>query len=70
MRAESRLDAAVTAVPPGPTRVTVTCRARGDTVSTAGHVNDARAFVPALGGYVSDIFIDDPAAWLPGVREC
>lgn len=70
VRAEPRLDAAVVAVLPGPTRVTVTCQTRGDTVRTAGHVNDAWSFVPALGGYLSNIFIDDPAAWLPGVGEC
>jgi len=70
VRAAPRLDAPVVAVLPGPTQVTVSCQTRGDTVSTAGHVNDAWAFVPALGGYVSNIFIDDPAAWLPGVGEC
>lgn len=70
VRAEPRLDAAVVAVLAGPTRVTVQCQSRGDTVSTAGHVNDAWSFVPELGGYVSNIFIDHPAAWLPGVGEC
>ncbi|MEV1064354.1 hypothetical protein [Streptomyces sp. NPDC050263] len=70
VRAEPRLGAAVVAVLTGPTRVTVTCQARGDRVDTAGHSNDAWAFVPALGGYVSNIFIDHPDAWLPGVGEC
>jgi hypothetical protein len=70
VRAEPGLDAAVVAVLPGPTWVTVSCQTRGDTVSTADHVNDAWAYVPALGGYLSNIFIDDPAAWLPGVDEC
>ena len=70
VRAEPRLDAPVVTVLPGPTQVTVQCQTRGDTVSTAGHVNDAWSFVPLLGGYVSNIFIDHPAAWLPGVGEC
>ncbi|KAB1984176.1 hypothetical protein F8144_28380 [Streptomyces triticiradicis] len=70
VRAAPRLDAAVVSVLPGPTRVAVQCQTRGGTVSTAGHINDAWSFVPTLGGYVSNIFIDDPAAWLPGVGEC
>ncbi|MCM1947221.1 hypothetical protein NC315_17835 [Streptomyces sp. G2] len=70
VRAAPSLGAAVVAQLAGPTRVTVTCQTRGDTVSAAGHVNDAWSFVPALGGYLSNIFIDDPAAWLPGVGDC
>ncbi|QIY93195.1 SH3 domain-containing protein [Streptomyces sp. S1D4-11] len=70
VRAEPRLDAPVVAVLPGPTRVAVQCQTRGETVSTAGHVNDAWSFLPVLDGYVSNIFIDHPDAWLPGVGEC
>lgn len=70
VRAEPRLDASVVAVLPGPTRVKVQCQTRGDTVSTAGHVNDAWSFIPALGGYVSNIFIDHPDPWLPDIGEC
>ncbi|GHE86832.1 SH3 domain-containing protein [Streptomyces werraensis] len=70
VRAQPRLDAPVVAVLSGPTRVTVQCQTRGDTVDTAGHTNDAWSFVPALGGYVSNIFIDHPAAWLPDIGEC
>ncbi|MEU3612087.1 hypothetical protein ABZ725_07175 [Streptomyces sp. NPDC006872] len=69
VRAQPRLDAPVVAVPAAPTPVTVTCQARGDRVDTAGHSNDAWAFVPALGGYVSNIFIDHPDTWLPGIGE-
>ncbi|MEG3631313.1 hypothetical protein [Streptomyces poriticola] len=70
VRAQPRLDAPVVAVLSGPTRVTVQCQIRGDSVDTAGHTNDAWSFVPALGGYVSNIFIDHPAAWLPDIGEC
>ena len=70
VRAEPRLDAPVVTVLSGPTRVQVSCQTRGDTVDTAGHRNDAWSFVPALGGYVSNIFIDHPAPWLPGVADC
>ncbi|WP_225651928.1 hypothetical protein [Streptomyces pseudogriseolus] len=70
VRAQPRLDAPVVAVLSGPTQVTVQCQSRGDTMDTAGRTNDAWSFVPALGGYVSNIFIDHPAAWLPDIGEC
>ncbi len=70
VRAQPRLDATVVGVLRGPTPVTVTCQTRGDMVDTAGHRNDAWSYVPALGGYVSNIFIDHPASWLPGVETC
>ncbi|MEV2211617.1 SH3 domain-containing protein [Streptomyces sp. NPDC050997] len=70
VREQPRLDAPVVTVLSGPTRVTVTCQTSGDTVDTAGHSNDAWSFVPALGGYLSNIFIDHPASWLPGIGEC
>ncbi|MFD9193251.1 SH3 domain-containing protein [Streptomyces phaeochromogenes] len=70
VRAQPRLDAPVVAVLSGPTRVTVSCQTRGDMVNTAGRSNDAWAFVPDLGGYVTNIFIDHPDAWLPGIGEC
>ncbi|MFF3286767.1 SH3 domain-containing protein [Streptomyces sp. NPDC003023] len=70
VRAQPRLDAPVVSVLSGPTRVQVQCQTRGDTVNTAGHTNDAWSFVPALGGYLSNIFIDHPDAWLPDIGEC
>ncbi|MFD8689009.1 hypothetical protein [Streptomyces sp. NPDC059651] len=70
VRAEPRLGAPVVTVLSGPTRVTVSCQTRGDLVDTAGHRNDAWSYVPDLGGYLSNIFIDHPAPWLPGVPDC
>ncbi len=70
VRADARLNAAVVRTLTGPTRVFVDCQKRGDTVNAEGYSNNAWAHIPALGGYISNIYIDDPAAWLPGVREC
>lgn len=70
VREGPRLNAPVVARLPGPTRVRVACQTRGDTVDAAGRRNDAWSFVPALGGYLSNIFIDHPDAWLPGIDEC
>ncbi|MET8825597.1 M23 family metallopeptidase [Streptomyces sp. NPDC004610] len=70
VRADARLNAAVVRTLTGPTPVFVECQKRGDTVNAEGHSNDAWAYIPALGGYISNIYIDHPAAWLPGVREC
>ncbi|GHH59986.1 hypothetical protein GCM10018781_04130 [Kitasatospora indigofera] len=70
IRQAPSLGAPVVTVLQGPTRVRVGCQTVGDTVTTAGHTNDAWSFVPALGGYISNIFIDHPAAWLPDVGQC
>lgn len=70
VREAPHLDAPVVRVLPGPTRVQIRCQTRGDLAHAAGLSNDAWSFVPDLGGYVSNIFIDHPDAWLPGVDEC
>lgn len=70
VRADARLNAAVVRTLTGPTPVYVECQKHGDTVNAEGYTNDAWSRIPALGGYVSNIYIDNPAAWLPGVREC
>ncbi|MFF8828487.1 M23 family metallopeptidase [Streptomyces sp. NPDC015131] len=70
VRADARLNAAVVTTLTGPTRVNVTCQKRGDMVHAEGYSNDAWSYVPALGGYVSNIYIDHPASWLPGVNPC
>ncbi|MTE21102.1 hypothetical protein F0L17_18655 [Streptomyces sp. TRM43335] len=54
----------------GPTRVRVECQVHGETVTYDGHTNDAWAYLPDHGGYVSNIFIDVPEGWLPGVPTC
>lgn len=64
---DHRLDVPAVVVLPGPGRLTVRPQTRVETVSTTGPVNDTWSFVPALGGYLSGIFIDHPDAWLPRV---
>jgi hypothetical protein len=70
VRADARLTATVVRTLTGPTPVYVECQKRGDMVHAEGYSNDAWAYVPGLGGYISNIYIDHPDAWLPGVRTC
>ncbi|CAM5705452.1 hypothetical protein SGLAM104S_07728 [Streptomyces glaucescens] len=70
VRADARLSAAVVRTLTGPTAVKVQCQKRGDMVHAEGYSNDAWSYIPALGGYITNIYIDHPAAWLPGVPEC
>ncbi|MFJ4468067.1 M23 family metallopeptidase [Streptomyces sp. NPDC089424] len=70
VRADARLNAAVVRTLTGPTAVFVECQKRGDLVNAEGYSNDAWSYIPGLGGYVSNIYIDHPDAWLPGVRAC
>jgi cell wall-associated NlpC family hydrolase len=55
---------------PGPTPVDVQCQARGQMVHAEGYSNDAWSYLPAYRAWISNIYIDDPAAWLPGVPAC
>ncbi|MEV7283450.1 NlpC/P60 family protein [Streptomyces sp. NPDC093252] len=55
---------------PGPTAVDVQCQARGELVNAEGYSNDAWSYLPAYRAWISNIYIDDPAAWLPGVPTC
>ncbi|MFH8462412.1 M23 family metallopeptidase [Streptomyces sp. NPDC017991] len=70
VREDVRLNSRVVTTLSGPTPVHVDCQKRGDMVAAEGHRNDAWAHVPALGGYLSNIYIDHKDAWLPGVPEC
>ncbi|MFJ4602634.1 hypothetical protein [Streptomyces griseoluteus] len=55
---------------PGPTTVRVRCQVHGQLVNYDGYSNDAWSYLPDYGGYISNIFIDVPDAWLPGVPTC
>ncbi|EST36929.1 hypothetical protein N566_15875 [Streptomycetaceae bacterium MP113-05] len=55
---------------PGPTSVRVECQVHGETVDYDGYSNDAWSYLPAYGGYLSNIFIDVSDSWLPGVPTC
>lgn len=70
VREQPRLNAAIVQTLTGPTAVYVKCQTRGDSVTAEGYTNDAWSYIPGLGGYVSNIYIDHPAAWLPNVDQC
>lgn len=54
----------------GPTTVNVKCQVHGQRITVDGITNDGWSYLPALGGYISNIFIDVAEAWLPGVPNC
>jgi hypothetical protein len=70
VRKEASLSSPVVRTLDGPTDIRVQCQKKGDPVDSEGYSNDAWSYVPDLGGYISNIYIDDPAAWLPGVGTC
>ena len=53
-----------------PTTVAVQCQVHGENITYDGITNDAWSYLPAYGGYISNIFINVPQAWLPGVPNC
>ncbi|MGA5421256.1 NlpC/P60 family protein [Streptomyces lavendulocolor] len=55
---------------PHPTPVDVLCQAHGQMVHAEGYSNDAWSYLPKYNAWISNIYIDDPAAWLPGVPAC
>ncbi|MFI8532613.1 C40 family peptidase [Streptomyces aquilus] len=55
---------------PGPTAVDVLCQKHGQMITAEGYTNDAWSYLPKYKAWISNIYINDPAAWLPGVREC
>jgi hypothetical protein len=70
IRQDATTDSAVVGTLPGPTTVRVQCQVHGELVDYDGYSNDAWSYLPAYGGYVSNIFIDVDDAWLPGVPTC
>ncbi|MFF5638220.1 hypothetical protein [Streptomyces sp. NPDC012825] len=54
----------------GPTTVHVQCQVHGQLVQVDGYSNDAWSYLPDYGGYISNIYIDVPEGWLPGVPTC
>ncbi|WP_432156708.1 C40 family peptidase [Streptomyces sp. bgisy153] len=55
---------------PGPTAVDVQCQTHGEPVDAEGYHNDAWSYLPKYRAWISNIYIDDAAAWLPGVPAC
>ncbi|MFD3405910.1 N-acetylmuramoyl-L-alanine amidase [Kribbella sp. NPDC058693] len=62
-------DSVVTTLP-GPTQVFVECQIQGDTVTANGYTNNWWSKLRDQGGYMTNIYIDDPNAKLPGVPDC
>ncbi|WP_052230377.1 hypothetical protein [Streptomyces sp. CT34] len=67
VRKEAKLSAEVVQTLNAPTPVHVDFQVQGDLVVAEGLSNPYWAHVPALNGFVSNIFIHTPAAFLPGV---
>jgi hypothetical protein len=70
VRADARLSAAVVGTLAGPTTVTVICQKQGDTVSAEGYTNNWWSKLASPAGFMTNIYIDHPAAVLPGVPTC
>ncbi|GAA1565489.1 MULTISPECIES: glycoside hydrolase family 19 protein [Kribbella] len=70
VRADAYLSSAVVRTLGGPTSIDVDCQKHGDRVSTADGTSEWWAHVPALGGYVTVVYIAVPEDKLPGVPEC
>lgn len=70
VRVDARLNAPVVTTLGGPTRVFVSCQKQGDTVTAEGHTNNWWSRLRDQNGYISNIYIDHPAAQLPGVPNC
>ena len=70
IRQQANTSSAVIATLAGPTTVEVRCQVHGQKITAEGITNDAWSFLPHYNGYISNIYIDHPAAWLPGVPNC
>jgi hypothetical protein len=70
VRSDARLAAPVVTTLAGPTLVSVLCQKQGDTVTAEGYTNNWWSRLRDQGGFMSNIFIDHPAAILPGVPTC
>jgi len=70
VRSDAFLSSPVVTRLPGPTLVYVLCQKRGDTVTAEGYTNDWWSKLRDQNGFMSNIYIADPAAELPGVPEC
>jgi hypothetical protein len=70
VRAAPKLTASIITELPGPTQVFVTCQVQGDPVTAEGTTNNWWSKLRDQGGYMTNIYIDNPNAKLPGVPEC
>jgi len=70
VRSDARVSASVVGTLAGPTQVTVICQKQGDTVTAEGYTNNWWSKLRDQNGFISNIYIDDPNAQLPGVPLC
>jgi cell wall-associated NlpC family hydrolase len=70
LRAQPSTRAQVKARLSGPTAIDVRCQKHAEMVEAEGYRNDAWSYLPKYDAWISNIFIDDPAAWLDGVPTC
>lgn len=70
VRREPSTASAKVAVLAAPTTVKIKCQTRGQRVTVGGISNDMWSFIPSLGGFITNIYIDHPAQLLPGVPIC
>ncbi|MFF0267290.1 glycoside hydrolase family 19 protein [Kribbella sp. NPDC004536] len=70
VRADASLSSAVVGTLSGPTSIDVDCQKSGDLVSNSDGTSSWWAHVPALGGYVTVVYVAIPEDKLPGVPEC
>lgn len=54
----------------GPTPVDIRCQVHAEMVEAEGYRNDAWSYLPEYDAWITNIYIDHVAAWLPEVREC
>jgi putative chitinase len=70
VRADAYLSSAVVTTLSGPTSIDVDCQKQGDLVSNSDGTSSWWAHVPALGGYVTVVYVAIPEDQLPGVPVC
>ncbi|MFC6159561.1 glycoside hydrolase family 19 protein [Kribbella jiaozuonensis] len=70
VRADAYLSSAVVGTLSGPTSIDVDCQKQGDLVSNSDGTSSWWAHVPALGGYVTVVYVAIPQDQLPGVPVC
>jgi hypothetical protein len=70
VRSDARLAAPVVGTLAGPTYVRVLCQKQGDWVDAEGYRNNWWSKLQSPAGFMTNIYIDHPAAQLPGVPLC
>jgi len=70
VRSDAHLSSPVVTTLAGPTSVWVLCQKQGDTVNAEGYTNNWWSKLRDQNGFISNIYIDDPNAQLPGVPTC